>query len=74
MPIDLFVETAFDNGSPCDWAVAEDGALELILELHSEWAAGLDRPPLHTDWMAMGAGFAALLPEYFARTRSDQPR
>jgi hypothetical protein len=41
------------------------GVDALIYELHSEWAIGLNRAPLHTDWQQLGASFVGVVERYF---------
>jgi hypothetical protein len=40
------------------------GVDALIYELHSEWAIGLNRAPLHTDWQKLGASFVRVVDRY----------
>jgi zinc carboxypeptidase len=40
------------------------GVDALIYELHSEWAMGLNRAPLHRDWQQLGASFVQVVDRY----------
>lgn len=48
-----------------DGIASRFGADAAVWELNSEWALGLDRSPLHLDWIEMGRGFASALRRYF---------
>jgi hypothetical protein len=44
------------------------GVDSFVYELHSEWAEGLGRAPLHTDWQQLGAVYTRVLEKYFERS------
>ena len=52
-------------GTSGDGIQAIYGIDGLVWELREEFAEGLGRPPLHTDWMQMGAGFAKVVNRFF---------
>ena len=58
------VEESF-RGSFAGGLIEIFGIDSLIYELHSEWAEGLGRAPLHTDWRELGASYATVIDRYF---------
>ena len=44
----------------------------LIYELHSEWAEGLGRAPLHTHWQDLGATYTRVVDRYFDQTTVER--
>jgi hypothetical protein len=40
------------------------GIDSFVYELHSEWAQGLNRAPLHSDWQQLGASYAEVMNQY----------
>jgi hypothetical protein len=58
------VEESF-RGSFAGGLIEIFGIDSLIYELHSEWAEGLGRAPLHTDWQQLGAKYASVVDRYF---------
>ncbi|HEY1922061.1 MAG TPA: M14 family zinc carboxypeptidase, partial [Tepidisphaeraceae bacterium] len=59
------VEESF-RGSMAGGMIEIFGVDSLIYELHSEWAEGLGRAPLHTDWQQMGAAYTRVVERYFS--------
>jgi hypothetical protein len=58
------VEESF-RGSMAGGMIEIFGIDSLVYELHSEWAEGLGRAPLHTDWQQLGANYARVIERYF---------
>jgi hypothetical protein len=56
----------FTNSGSSGEGIQEIYGLDgLVWELREEFADGLGRPPLHTDWQQMGANFAKVVQKYF---------
>jgi hypothetical protein len=64
------VEESF-RGSMAGGFIETFGIDSLIFELHSEWAQGLGRAPLHLDWQQMGASFTRVVDRYFRQTLNE---
>jgi Zinc carboxypeptidase len=64
------VEESF-RGSMAGGFIETFGIDSLIYELHSEWAQGLGRAPLHTDWQQLGASFTRVVDRYFQQTFNE---
>jgi hypothetical protein len=58
------VEETF-RGSFAGGIIEIFGIDSFVYELHSEWAEGLGRAPLHTDWQQLGASFPVVVDRYF---------